>query len=240
MKVIQKIRKQIGILPDGSIFKYEQLNVEPPEYITAAKAIERLIAQGFIKRLSTGIFYKPKKTVFGELQPNEEEILKPYLFEKGKRIAYITGVSLYNRMGLTTQIPVNIKIACRNKQIKIARSNLNATPVKSYVDVTDDNFYLLEWLDVLKDFNKIPDLNKISAIKIISGKLRELNAKEIKLLITCCLAYPPRVRSFLGALLEYTDETIDLTILREGLNPFSDFKFGVGEMLSTAKKWRIK
>src|SRR5690606_17909009 len=105
MGVTQNIQNQISKLVDGNTFKYDQLTIEPQEFSAAAKAIERLIAKGVIKRVSPGVFYKPKKTVFGELKPNEEEILKPYLFEKGKRIAYITGTLLYNRLGLTTQVP---------------------------------------------------------------------------------------------------------------------------------------
>src|SRR5690554_6619880 len=148
MGVTQKIQKRLSKLAEGTTFKYEQFSVEPQEFGAAAKAIERLIAKGVIKRVSTGVFYKPKKTVFGELKPNEEVILKPYLFDKGKRIAYITGTSLYNRMGLTTQIPKNIKIASRVKRITVSRGSVKATPAKSYVDVTDNNFYLLEVLEI--------------------------------------------------------------------------------------------
>src|SRR5690606_7490293 len=182
MGVTQNIRKKISTLADGTTFKYEQLDIEPQEFSATAKAIERLIAKGVIKRVSTGVFYKPKKTVFGELKPNEEEILKPYLFEKGKRIAYITGTSLYNRLGLTTQIPNSIKIASRDKRITVSNGKVKASPVKSYVDVTDKNFYLLELLDALKDFKKNPDLDKSSAIKILLTKLKELNPTETKLL----------------------------------------------------------
>ena len=241
MAVTQKILKQISNLADGTTFKYEQLAIEPQEFSATAKAIERLIAKGIIKRVSTGVFYKPKKTVFGELKPNEEEILKPYLFEKGKRIAYITGTSLYNRLGLTTQIPKSIKIASRDKRINVSNGNVKASPVKSYVDVTDKNFYLLELLDALKDFKKIPDLDKNSAIKILSNKLKELNIIETKLLIKCGLAYPPRVRSFLGALLENIKTESDLSVLKTSLNPLSEYKYGMSEKnLPTVENWNIK
>lgn len=241
MAVTQKIQKQINRLNEGATFKYEQLAIEPQEYTAAAKAMERLIEKGIIKRVSTGIFYKPKKTVFGELKPGEDELLKPYLFEKGKRVAYITGTSLYNRMGLTTQIPKNIKIASRDKRITVSRGNIKATPVKSYVDVTDKNFYLLELLDALKDFKKIPDLDKGSAIKILSNQLKALNPSEIKLLIKCSLSYPPRVRSFLGALLENINVPTDLTTLKKSLNPFSEYDYGIKNIsLPTAENWNIK
>jgi len=241
MTVIQKVQNQISRLNEGTTFKYEQLAIEPQEYAAAAKAIERLIEKGIIKRVSTGIFYKPKKTVFGDLSPSEEELLKPYLFEKGNRMAYITGISLYNRMGLTAQIPKSIKIASRNKRITISRGNIKASPVKSYVDVTDKNFYLLELLDALKDFKKIPDLNKSSAVKILSNKLSELNPTEIKLLVKCSLFYPPRVRAFLGALLENINGLIDLSMLKKSLNPFSEYDYRIeNKILSTAQNWNIK
>ncbi len=241
MGVTQNIQKQISKLADGTTFKYEQLDIEPQEFSAAAKAIERLIAKGIIKRVSTGVFYKPKKTVFGELKPNEEEILKPYLFEKGRRIAYITGTSLYNRLGLTTQIPRSIKIASRDKRITVSNGNVKASPVKSYVDVTDKNFYLLELLDALKDFKKIPDLDKNLAIKILSNKLKELNPTETRLLIKCGLAYPPRVRSFLGALLENIKTESDLNVLKKSLNPLSEYEYGIDKkLLPTAENWNIK
>ncbi len=240
MGVTRKIGNQISNIANGTTFKYDQLEIEPQEFIAAAKAIERLIDKGIIKRVSTGIFYKPKKTVFGELKPSEEEIIKPYLFEKGKRVAYITGTALYNRMGLTTQIPKSIKISSRTKRITVSIGSLKATPVKSYVDVTDKNFYLLELLDALKDFKQIPDLDKESAIKIITNRLQELNITEIKQLITYSLAYPPRARSMLGALLEKLNTSASLIELKESLNPFSSYNLGVGTVLPTAKNWNIQ
>jgi predicted transcriptional regulator of viral defense system len=241
MKVAQKIEKQIKKLKEGTTFKYQQLSIESNEYSAAAKAIERLIEKGIIKRVSTGVFYKPKQTIFGELKPNEEELLKPYLFQNNKRIAYITGVSLYNRMGLTTQVPRNIKIASRDKRITVSVGNIKGSPVKSYVDVTDKNFYLLEILDVLKDFKKIPDLDKSSGIKIISNQLKKLNTKEIKQLIDCALSYPPRVKAFLGALLEQIDFSIKLKTLKKSLNPLSEYNYGINKKtLSTITNWNIK
>lgn len=243
MKVAQKIEKQIKKLKEGTTFKYQQLSIESSEYSAAAKAIERLIEKGIIKRVSTGVFYKPKQTIFGELKPNEEELLKSYLFQKNKRIAYITGISLYNRMGLTTQVPRNIKIASRDKRITVSVGNIKGNPVKSYVDVTDKNFSLLEILDALKDFKKIPDLDKNSGVKIISNQLKKLNTKEIKQIIECALSYPPRVRAFLGALLEQINFSIgsELKTLIKSLNPLSEYNYGIDKkILPTITNWNIK
>lgn len=228
-------------MEDGTTFKYQQLDITPDEYSAAAKAIERLIAKEVIKRISTGVFYKPKKTAFGELYPREEELVKPYLFVQNRRIAYITGTVLYNRMGLTTQVPKTIKIASRSKRITVSKLNVQAKPVKSYVDVTNNNFYLLEILDVLKDFTKIPDLNKKMAIKYLVNKLMELSERDRSRIIKYALQYPPRTRAFLGALLTKTFIDLDTAVLKQSLNPLTNYSLGIKkELLSTVSNWNIK
>ena len=144
-------------------------------------------------------------------------------------------------MGLTTQIPREISIASNKKRIYISRGNIKAKAVRSYFEVTDENYKLLELLDALKDFKKIPDLNKKSAIKILTGKILELENNKIKELIDIALEYPPRVRAFLGALLENINKKIDTKSLEDSLNPLSEYKLGLTkDILPTAKKWNIR
>ncbi len=241
MRVAQKIVQQIQQLPEGTTFDYQTLMVERIEYAAASKALERLIKKEIINRLSSGVFYKPKKTVFGALMPNEQEVLKIYLFEDGKRIAYITGGSLYNRLGLTTQIPKVIKIACRDKRIFASVGNIRGKAVKSYVDVTDENYYLLELLDALKDFNQIPDLNPESALTLFANKLNSLSNKELNYLITIALKYPPRVRVLLGAILEKFNIESNITALINSLNPFSEYQFNIPQtLLPNGINWKLK
>ena len=241
MNIAKKIEEKIDNIESGKIFTYKELNIKKEEYSAASKSIERLIKRKIIKRISTGVFYKPKQTVFGELKPDEEKIITPYLFKNGKRIAYITGLLLYNKMGLTTQIPKEISIASNKKRIYISKGNIKAKAVKSYVEVTDKNYKLLELLDALKDFKKIPDLNKKSAISILTDKLSSLNNKQIKELIEIALEYPPRVRAFLGALLENLDKNFNTTSLDNSLNPLSEYELGLTkDILPTVEKWNIK
>jgi len=241
MNVAKKIEENISTIKRGETFTYKDLAIAKEEYTAASKTIERLIKKGIIKRISTGVFYKPKQTAFGELKPDEEKIITPYLFKNGKRIAYITGLLLYNKMGLTTQIPKEISIASREKRIYISKGNIKAKAVKSYVEVTDENYKFLEILDALKDFRQIPDLDKNSAITILLNILKKLNKKQTKNLIHLALSYPPRVRAFLGALIENIDKKINTDTLEESLNPLSEYKLGITkELLPTIGKWNIK
>ncbi len=241
MNIAKKIEEKINNIENGKTFTYKNLNIKNEEYSAASKSIERLIKKGIIKRISTGVFYKPKQSAFGELKPDEEKIITPYLFKNGKRIAYITGLLLYNKMGLTTQIPKEISIASNKKRIYISRGNIKAKAVKSYVEVTNKNYKLLELLDALKDFKKIPDLNKKSAISILTKILSSLNNKQIKELIEIALEYPPRVRAFLGALLENLNKNINRKSLDGSLNPLSEYELRLTkDILPTIEKWNIK
>lgn len=238
MKTTEKIAKQIEAMPDGFTFTYEALAIQKNEYTAAAKAIERLIENNTIYRASPGLFYKPKKTPFGILKPDEQDLLKPYLFANDKRVAYITGNLLYNQMGLTTQLPKNIKIASRDRRLALTVGSMKVTSVKSKVDITDDNYTYLEILDALKDFKTIPDINITSALKILSHKISTL--AEPALFAKLALSYPPRVRAFAGALMDLTGHHIHTHILYTSLNPLSRYEIGLTEaQLPTIKNWNI-
>ncbi|MBY0434942.1 MAG: hypothetical protein K2U26_12605 [Cyclobacteriaceae bacterium] len=240
MKVAEKIEKRILKMPEGTTFKYQQFDIAPNEYTAATKAIERLIRRGIINRASTGVFYKPKQTAFGSLKPKEEELLKPYLFENNKRIAYITGTALYNKMGLTTQVPRNIQVASRSKRITIKVGSMQVRSIKSYVDVTDDNYPILELLDVLRDFKKIPDSDNSQTIRFLIKSMKDLTEKQKSELIKIALKYPPRVRALTGALLTEVKSKQSLSELKKSINPLSTFEFGITQkQLPNIQDWNI-
>lgn len=241
MTLASQIQSKIKKLPEGKTFGYADLDIAKEDFQTAAKAIERLQAKGIIKKLSKGVFYKPEQTVFGELQPDYSEQLRPYLYENGKRIAYETGYSLYNRMGLTTQMAFRIKIASRSKRISINRGSLKADAVKSYAEVTEANYELLGFLDAIKDIKRIPDFSVSRAVKILSGKINKLNEKQISDLVKYALLYPTRVRALVGAMLENLNIQANTEKLKQSLNPLTKVKLGLKEKeLATIKNWNIE
>ncbi len=238
MKVAEIITKKIKDMKEGTAFGYAQLLVGSDQFSASAKALERLVAKGKIKRVSRGKFYKPRQSAFGELRPSEDGILELYLYSQNKRIAYITGTALYNRMGLTTQVPKTIKVASRDKRISVNNGSLRVRPAKSYVNVTDDNFYLLELLDAIKDFSNIPDLDKKMGIKYLKSRLSDLNKKGKSQIIKYALNYPPRVRALLGALFTELGYIQNIDALRKSLNPLTVFKLGIKEeWLNSAPLW---
>jgi hypothetical protein len=242
MSLATDIRMRIKKLPEGKTFGYNNLHIAREDYTTAAKALERLQKQGVIKKVSKGVFYKPEQTVFGELKPDYSELLRSYLFENGKRIAYETGTSLYNRMGLTTQLAFRIKIASRGKRININRGTLKADAVKSYAEVTNSNYETLGILDAFKDMKRIPDCSETQAVSRLSAIVKKLNDKQIASLIKYALLYPPRVRALAGAILENNGSKLkELEKLKASINPLTTIKLGLKETeLPNKSKWYIE
>ncbi|MEA5460323.1 DUF6088 family protein [Arcicella sp. LKC2W] len=242
MTVANQISSTINLFPEGMTFGYEQLNIEKDKFMTAAKALERLQKKGLIKKIAKGVFYKPQMTIFGELKPSEEEVLKSYLFQNGKRIAYITGSYLYNKLGLTTQLTRIIRIACFSKRIYIKRGTVIAKPVKSYAMVTNENYEILGILDAMKDLKDIPDADINSAISVFENIIKAIEEKSrLPEFIEYALLYPPRVRALLGAILENQGNDENIKILKASLNPLTVIKIGIEKAyLPTVSNWNIQ
>jgi Family of unknown function (DUF6088) len=242
MTVAKKIEQRLQDIPNGTIFRYADLPIEPNEFEAAAKALSRLVSAGTLKRVTKGAFFKPEFYFQGfPIVTTDEEVLKQYLFKDGQRIAYITGTGLYNRIGLTTQVPFVYTIATKNRRPQFVIGKVKIRPVRSYVEVTNENYKLLGILDALKDFKNIPDLNRTSAILVLKSKLKELNPREINDTIQYALNYPPRTRALLGAILENIDNSLNLSVLQKNISPLSKYDLGITlKILPNATKWNLK
>lgn len=242
MTVTDKISTCVKSMRPGIVFTMADLQITNDAYPAAAKAISRMVQKGELKKLSIGKYYKPEYTQFGEIGPSEDQQLKAFLFKDGKRIAYITGPSLLNRLHFTTQLSRTIWIASRDKRIIARVGNLQVKSVKCYADVNDENFKLLEILDVIKDFRRIPDSSIEQFLISLTGLLEKLTKKERRDLATLSLNYPPRVRAVLGAILEnIVSEKVITEKLSKSLNPLSVYKLNIPQTeLPNARNWYIQ
>ncbi|OXE98103.1 hypothetical protein BC749_109106 [Flavobacterium araucananum] len=240
MKVTDKIERKIKQIAPGEVFGYDTLGLASNEVLAGAKALSRLKEKGVIRRARKGYYYKPKVSVFGEQKPREDVLLGLYLFDNNKQTAYVTGTRLYNRLGLTTQVPKSIRIASLDRQVKGKIGNLFIKPAKSYVKVTSESIRYLEILDVMKDFNTIPDLQKKDGLAYLKKAIRNLKNSEMKKLVTYGISYPPKVRALLGALLEDNTDCDNLKKLKKSINPASRYQYGFSAtLLPTAQSWNI-
>ena len=241
MKVAEQIRKIIETIPESEPFGYADLGIEPADFVTAAKALERMQKKGAIKKVSKGVFYKPEMTRFGALGPDYNALLRRFLYKDNKRVGYITGGELYNQLNLTTQNYFRTKVATNRSRKKIEKGWLKTSTVKSYVEITEENYQLLGILDAIKDIRNIADTSTAKAIKILAAKLEKFDKKDIQSLIEFALQYPPRVRALLGAIVEERfGNQFNVESLQNSLNPTTTYKLKIKESdLSTIKNWNL-
>jgi len=72
------------------------------------QALQRLVKSGKIDRVAPGIFVRPKKDeIIGKVMPDIEDIVKSIARRDKARIVP-TGDYALNRLGLSTQVPMNI------------------------------------------------------------------------------------------------------------------------------------
>ncbi|MEC7782170.1 MAG: DUF6088 family protein [Bacteroidota bacterium] len=243
MKISVYIRDKINKLPKGYVFTYTDFSTEVNDKEAVIKHLNRMVAAGNINKLSKGKYYKPKETVFGTLQPNQYQIVKDLLEDEGKIIGYLTGYSIYNSLGLTTQVSNRIQIGKNEIRPAFKRERFKISFIKQKNTITRENVPLLQILDAIRYIKKIPDTTIDKSCIRITSLLSDLKNYEKQRLIKLAAKYPPSTRALVGALLDrigYSDKDI-LNTLFETLNPISTYKLNVSkEILPNAENWNIK
>lgn len=240
MKSTDYIAYTINRLPKGYVFTYDDFSNEVNNKETVIKALNRMAASGKIEKLSKGKYFKPEKTVFGNLEPSQKQIVKDLLEDNGRIIGYLTGLSIYNQLGFTTQVSNTIQIGKNEVRPQFTRGRYSISFVKQKNTINKENIYALQLLDVLRFINKIPDTTIENTLKRFIELLKKLETKEISNLQRLALKYKPSVRALLGAILEQINLG-ELVILENSLNPITKYNLkGADKILSTTEKWNIK
>ena len=136
--------------------------------------INRLVKENKLTQFIKGIYYKPKKGVFGNKPLNINKVIeKKYICDEKGIKGYFTGAYLFNKIGLTTQIPKEILIVtneCPNAN-EYKNKNLRVTIRKPKIIVNDDNYKYLQLFDMLINKDGLKIMKKklfINLLKIIN------------------------------------------------------------------------
>lgn len=140
-----------------------ELSIEGLSENAVRQSVKRLVANGFLERYDSGIYYIPKQgSLLGKsyLDPLLV-IMRKYIGNKSGTYGYITGISFVNQLGLTTQVPAVIEIVT-NKEATNGRmlmvGNQKVRVKKAPVTVSDDNAELLQLLDGISQAEKYTEL----------------------------------------------------------------------------------
>jgi len=243
LKTSDYIEDKINKLPKGYVFTYIDFMNEVSKKEAVIKHLNRMAASGKINKLSKGKYFKPQETVFGSLLPDQRQIVKDLLEENGKLVGYITGYSIYNLLGLTTQVSSVIQIGKREIRPSFKRGRFRIAFIKQKNTINKDNVPLLRLLDAIRYIKKIPDATIDKSCIRLMALLRKLKVDEQKQLIKLAFKYSPATRALLGALLREIDCKVETELrdLQDSLNPITVYNLSISEnALSNAKYWNIK
>lgn len=240
MKVTEYVAYTIDRLPYGYVFTYADFTTEVNQKEAVIKALNRLVVSGKIAKLSRGKYYKPERSVFGLLQPPQAQVVKDLLEENDKITGYLTGYSIYNQMGLTTQLSNTIQIGKNQLRPGFKRERYTIAFVLQKNNITKENIPLLQLLDALRYIKKIPDTSVVASCQRLLVLVENLSEKDTGSMVRLALKYPPATRALLGAMLDALGREAAAAPLFKSLNPITKYRLtGVSKVLSTTAKWNL-
>lgn len=206
-------------------------------FTAVAQALSRLTASGELQRLSKGVYFRSRKTVFGPSRPNLAAL--PGLLS-AKRTLFPAGLAAANLLGFTTQSSSRLELATNRaslpRKLVGEETVIHTRRPEAWAGLTDLEAALLDFLRRGGRFSELAPEETV-------GRLLGLLAKPgcFRHLLKVAATEPPRVRAMLGALGEQLGKSSKvLRDLRLSLNPFSRFDFGVLSILENARAWQAK
>lgn len=122
--VEHKIKSKLVRARYGAVFfvsTFPQYNVE---YVT--KLLAQFEKEGLITRIAKGIYVKAKKTRFGVVYPSAYELVTE-IAKRDKAIVFPTGETAANRLGFSTQVPMNVCFITSGTPRKLKLGNRTVT-----------------------------------------------------------------------------------------------------------------
>lgn len=174
-----------------------EIQIEDMTDVNIRQQIKKLTDSGKIKRFDTGIYFIPKKSVFrsGSQLSLYKVIEQKYIVRKKERYGYISGMMLANQMGLTTQVPMAYEVVTNKATKDYRETSLAKTRViirKPRVEVTEDNYKALQFLDLMKDIDYYSEIEREQLQERLIRYMQEINLR-FYMLEPYLSSYPDRL-----------------------------------------------
>lgn len=124
--------------------------------------LKKLCEKGLLQKYEIGVYFLPKKTLLkSTVGPNADMVARYRFISKGDNIdGFYGGNSFANQIGITTQVPNVVEIVSNNtnssaREIRIGNRRFYVR--KPIVEVTKENVYVLQMLELLKNLDTYLD-----------------------------------------------------------------------------------
>ncbi len=158
----------------GRVYRREDL---VPYSTSVDRELQRLVANGTLRKLAQGLYYKPKKNVFGEVPPDEKDLIAAFLRDK----SFLSfNPSVYNALRLGTTQLYNTTVVYNHKRhgkFKLDRRRYDFRVKHRFpkpVQVTPE--YLL--VDMLNNLSELAE----DETQVLQQAQKRLDSFDLKLL----------------------------------------------------------
>lgn len=173
MNKLQEIRSHLRA---GKVYRREQIQAYSK---SVDRDLQNMLKLGKLKKLNKGLYYVPKKTVFGDVPPDAKNIVQAFLKDDD---FLITSQNNYNSLGLGTTQLYNVLIVYNNKRhgkIKIAGINFDFRLKHNFPKKISKEFLLVDLLNNIKNIAEDSEI----IVEKIQKKLFEFDTKKLKRII---------------------------------------------------------
>ena len=142
--------------------------------------LKKLTDDGLISRFESGVYYIPKLNLLGEKSELSVETVavNKYISRNGKTVGFYSGYTLANRIGISTQVPFTEEISSNYAPAlvrEVSIKNRKFILRRPVVEISDENIYVLQFLDCLKDIDKCAEESLEECGKILSDYAKKYN-----------------------------------------------------------------
>lgn len=107
MKKLNELKQH---LKPGKVYRRSEL----AQWSNAVdRHVAELLEEGFLEKMASGLYYFPKKTIFGRVPPNEDDLVRSFLKDDD---FLITSPNAYNSLGVGTTQLYNKRIVYNHKR----------------------------------------------------------------------------------------------------------------------------
>ena len=229
------IRRKVENAPPERLWTFKDFTSLPAAAV--AKSLSRLAERGVVRRLRKGVYYRPKISRFGPLQPDPASVVAAVLDRKNIDWRP-SGLPIWNAMGLTTQVAATPTFTVDHR----VRVTAPDSHVRMSIAPTVRGLLTEERaaLDALRHLRHVPDTTPEAVIHRLVDLCREGRLSFARM-ARAAKWEPPRVRAMLGLIGTLLGESAEtLAPLQGSLNSLTTFKLGLASTFRDTARWNIR
>ena len=147
----------------------EELSIPEISYANLRKQLSRYNSQGILEKYSQGVYYIPKETILGRSTLSIDDVInRKYITNDNDIYGFYSGLSFYNKLGISTQVPYVYEIVTNKEKSRVRETTLKNQNIilrKPYVKINKNNYLENQFLDFINNANSNDLSDNIDVLK---------------------------------------------------------------------------